>query len=60
MIRVKLHTPENNPKENIRHSKHGENMKSRIPLRLLIFMVGIVKSSGSGLQQLETWHFIVG
>jgi hypothetical protein len=27
---TKLHTPENNPKENIQHSKHCENRKSRI------------------------------
>jgi hypothetical protein len=26
----KLQTPGNNPKENIRHSKHGESLKSRI------------------------------
>jgi hypothetical protein len=25
----KLQTPRNNPKENIRYSKHGENLKSR-------------------------------
>jgi hypothetical protein len=29
-LAIKLHTPENNPKENIRNSKHGESLKSRI------------------------------
>jgi hypothetical protein len=29
MLAIKLHTQENNPKENIRNSKHGESLKSR-------------------------------
>jgi hypothetical protein len=28
-LATKLHTPENIPKENIRHSRHGESLKSR-------------------------------
>jgi hypothetical protein len=28
-LATKLHTPENIPKENIRHSKHGESVISR-------------------------------
>jgi hypothetical protein len=28
-LAIKLRTPENNPKENIRHSKHSESLKSR-------------------------------
>jgi hypothetical protein len=29
-LAIKLHTPEYNPKENIRHYKHGERVKSRM------------------------------
>jgi hypothetical protein len=29
-LAIKLHTPEDNPKENIRYSKQGESLKSRI------------------------------
>jgi hypothetical protein len=29
-LAIKLHTPENNPKENTRYSKQGESLKSRI------------------------------
>jgi hypothetical protein len=29
MLAIKLHTPENNPKENIQHLKHGKSLKSR-------------------------------
>jgi hypothetical protein len=28
-LEIKLHTPENNSKENIRHSRQGESLKSR-------------------------------
>jgi hypothetical protein len=34
-LAFKLQTPGNNPKENIRHSKHGESLKSRRPKKLL-------------------------
>jgi hypothetical protein len=29
MLAIKLHAPENNPKEHRRHSKHSESLKSR-------------------------------
>jgi hypothetical protein len=29
-LTIKFHTPENNPKENIQHSIHGETLKLRI------------------------------
>jgi hypothetical protein len=29
-LAIKLHMPENNPKENTRYSKHDESLKSRI------------------------------
>jgi hypothetical protein len=34
-LAIKLHKPENNPKENIRHSRHCESLKSRIYIHYL-------------------------
>jgi hypothetical protein len=36
-LAFKLQTPGNNPKENIRHSKHGGSLKSRI--NVLLFYI---------------------
>jgi hypothetical protein len=43
-LAIKLHTLENNPKENIRHSKHGDSLKSR---RDYICSVIVQTSSGT-------------
>jgi hypothetical protein len=38
MLEFKLQTPGNNPEESIRHSKHGESLKSRT-----LFMSALLK-----------------
>jgi hypothetical protein len=37
-LAFKLQTPGNNPKANIRHSKHGESLKSRIHTMFILFV----------------------
>jgi hypothetical protein len=38
-LAIKLHTPENNPKENIWHSKHRESLKSIKDTQVYIFKI---------------------
>jgi len=36
----KIQTPENYPEESIQHSEHGESLKSRIIVLVILFMQG--------------------
>jgi hypothetical protein len=46
MLAIKVHTPENIPKENIRHSKHGESLKSKVARSSHCILFGICRLAG--------------
>jgi hypothetical protein len=39
---IKHHTPENNPKCYTRHTKHGESLKSRIIIIIIIQLIYLI------------------